>query len=217
MSLATLGEIQTAIQARAYGSDTSAAQVEFINACYREIFRERRWSWREATGQVTSTIGNPAVSLAALTDIDQRPDAVRIEVSTTYYDLEYLEPTELRRREHVDRANGVPQFWTYFAGAVRLYARPDRAYTVDVDYLKKYTPLSVAGDVPLIPEEHRDVLVSGPCAMLAQRERDWQAYGIFKQEYEQGRTEIRTADTRRPRQTGLRVQKSGFFVDDEVS
>jgi hypothetical protein len=151
MSLANLGEIQTAVQARGYGSDTAAAQIEFANACYREIVRERRWSWREATTTAVTVVGNPVVNLAAITDLDQRPDAIRLEIATTYIDLDYVEPEELRAREHTDRANAAPYCWTWYAGQLRLYPRPDKVYTVDVDYMKKYTPLAIAGDIPLIP------------------------------------------------------------------
>lgn len=217
MSLANLGEIQTAIQARGYGSDAAAAQIEFINACYREIVRERRWSWREATTAVAAVVGNPAVSLAGITDLDQRPDAVRIEIGSTYLDLEYVDPEELRRREHLDRQNGVPEVWTYYAGQLRLYPRPDKAYTVDVDYFKKYAALAASPDVPLIPEEYRDVLVDGPCQKLAQRERDWHAANAFKADYEQGRAELRAADARHPRQTSSRVKQSGFFFEDSTT
>lgn len=212
MSLANLGEIKTAVQARGYATDVSTEIVEFTNAIYRDVLLERRWSWREASGTVSAVVGNPVVDTSALTLLDGRPDAVRIEIGSIYVcDLDYLEPEEFRAKEQVDRTNSQPIYWTYFAGQLKLYPRPDQAYTVTVDYFKKYTALDNDGDVPLIPEEHRDVLVYGDLEELALRERDETAASYWSAKKERSLGRLRAADARSPRQTPGQVKRSGFY------
>jgi hypothetical protein len=179
--MATAATLLTRAQAYGYGTDTATQQLEALNEEVRELYLERKWQWREATTTLTATIGNNAVALTA--GIGQVL-TVRLQDSTVAaYDLEWLEPEDFRDIEQGDipAENGRPSYWTRFANALRLWPRPDKAYTVVVDYVIVRTADLASGDEVPLPYEYEDIVVYGVVYRMAIRQRDFQlaewAYG----------------------------------------
>jgi hypothetical protein len=196
-----VSEIQTAVQAHGFGSDTAAAQLEGINQVERQINGKRRWPWLEKTTTGTLTVGTASYAVPA--DFRQ-PDSVRVEIGTEYYDLEYLRPVELRRLSHVDRDNSTPRYWTEYEGKLYFHPRPDRVYTYTLDYVKKVTQLT-AGSTPLAPSDYHDVYVWGALMMLAARERDWQMHAFAGSQFRERVQEMEDEYNLRQRQSSSRV------------
>lgn len=67
-----------------------------------------------------------------------------------------------------------------------LYPYPDKAYTLKFDAYIKPTALSAATDVPLIPEQFRQVIVDGATAYGYQYRGEAQQYGINFARFEEG-------------------------------
>ena len=67
-----------------------------------------------------------------------------------------------------------------------LYPYPDAAYTLKYDAYIKPTSLSAATDVPLIPEQFRQVIVDGATAYGYQYRGEAQQYGINFARFEEG-------------------------------
>ena len=67
-----------------------------------------------------------------------------------------------------------------------LYPYPDAAYTLKYDAYIKPTALSAATDVPLIPEQFRQVIVDGATAYGYQYRGEAQQYGINFTRFEDG-------------------------------
>lgn len=211
----TLADLQASIQARGVGPDTASVQTILINSVGRKVTLMRRWRWREATANLTTVVGNPSVALAPLGTNMQDIDAVRLSVSAQDNDdLVYMDPGKLRNNLQIDQTNDRPRFWTRYAGGLLVYPRPDIVYTLPTDYLTKWVDLVNPTDVPVLPEEYRDLLVYGPLMDMAERERDiWQKY-IWQDAYNDALSTMQEADGREPRQTSSRVERSGFFYDE---
>lgn len=169
----TEAALQTAIQAKGYGTDSATAQVEAIKSAWRRVLGLRRWPFLEAAATTTATVGSETVSLAAITDL-ARVEAIRLTIGTEGYgDLRFVERGQLRNWLTSDLDQATPYAWTLHAGAVLLYPRPERAYTVTVDYKKR--PTYNAADI-LFPEDYQDVLVWAAISELTFRQRELNGY-----------------------------------------
>lgn len=181
----TLAQIQAAIQARGFGSDTATAQIELINSYYRQIMELHRWSFNDlVNSSLVTVVGTSSVAVSSITDLDAI-DAVHLRfpaagTPTETHNLVYLSPQEFRARLYdagFNQAgtNGIPVWWTQVSGdasAIQLLPFPDRIYGLDVDYNRNAVDLAAAGDIPVLPTKFHDLLVWGPIVDLSIRERD---------------------------------------------
>lgn len=209
---ATLANIRTAIQQRGYGTDTATAQTELVNSVYRRIVGMHRWRFLEITNNqtITCTVGDDSYSLATLTDL-MHLDAVRIEFGTDYPPIDYVNPQEFRDLQHADRDNGVPRYWTRISNTVYLWPVPDKAYKLDIDYIKYPANLSADADTTVIPEPYaQDVLAWGAIAELCFRERDPAGYDLAKNEFGNRLADMLNEYGQPQRQTASTVVRSGF-------
>lgn len=169
----TEADLQASIQAKGYGTDSATAQAVAIKSAWRRVLGMRHWPFLEASQALTATTGSETVSLAAITDL-ARVEAVRLTFGTEGYGkLDFVERGRLRNWLGDDRDQGAPTCWTTHAGALLLYPRPERAYTVTVDYKKRPAYSAAAID---FPEEYQDVLVWGAVSELTFRQRELNGY-----------------------------------------
>lgn len=210
----TLTNVTDAIQARGYGSDTLTTQQELVRAELRRIYGLRRWKWLDKTGTLTLTAAVDSVSLSGLSDL-RAIDAVRASFSTTEYDdMEWLPEQQLRKLSHVERDDrDVPMYWTQFADKILVHPRPDRAYTLTVDYGRRTTLPTSGSDTIVLPDEYLDVLVWGAVAALAFRQRDWTGQAAAKTMHDELLAEMIREDSIQQRQSSARVQHSSFWDD----
>lgn len=213
-----LGQLRTAIQQRGWDTDTATVQNEVVNAAYREIAGKRRWSWLDTQVTATATVGTNAVTTGFPADVRGNAlNAVRISTGTDYYELEYLAPQDFREEQHANRDNGVPAWWTYYAGQLLIQPRPIAAYSVVIDYTKDPPDLSADADTPLIPATYHDVLVYSAIEELAARERDGNTAAWAHARYKEKLREVEQEEGISQGQTSSRVADSGFFTPFEVA
>jgi len=205
-----LGQLRTALQARGYATDTATQQTELINAVYREVSGYRRWDWLQAAGGSTTVVGQDTVSTGGITNLVSI-DTVRVLFGTSYYDLEYLTPTEFDTRAYVDRDVGTPQYWTYQKGDLYLWPRPDKVYQVDINYIKDPPDLTADADTPLFPATYHDLLVWGALRDIAHRERDWAASDHANARFETLLARMTAAHGMKQRQAPRQVRRSDFW------
>lgn len=212
MAEGDLTDLQSRIQAKGYGTDTATAQTAALNSVLKRVCGMRRWPFLEVADNtsITTTAGDETYSLSAITDY-LHIDAARALIGTEYYDLEYKRPQELRRLLHQDRVNGIPEYWTQINNILYLYPRPDRVYTLSIDYIKKPSTLSAGGDTNVLPLTYQDVLVWGAIAEMTFRERDIQGYNVAKQEYFARLRDMMTEYGLLNRQNSSTVVESGYW------
>ena len=73
-----------------------------------------------------------------------------------------------------------------------LFPYPDKAYELKYEYFIKPTALAAATDVPLIPEQFRQVIVDGATAYSYQYRGESQQYGINFARFEDGIKQMQT-------------------------
>jgi hypothetical protein len=142
----TLARCAAACRTLGYGTDTATIQTAAINSVNRRIEGMHRWPWQEATTGYGRTRSRPPARLTSLPADLLHIDTVRLENGTTYLDLEWERPVEIRRLLHLDRDNGTPTLWTKWNGQILVYPRADLAYTATLDYIKDPVDLVADGD-----------------------------------------------------------------------
>jgi hypothetical protein len=211
----TLGDVQTAVQARGYGADTAAQQLGFAQAALRRLYSLRRWRFMEASGTTVAVAGIPAVSLPAST---RSVDAVRLAFGTDHIDLDYLPQEELRAFWYTDRTPDEPRYWTLDRGgsSVFLWPVPNKVYTVEFDTIvRSPIPPDAATAVPLLPDEFLDVVTNMVCADTAARQRDWNAVGYWREQYQTLLTELVKTYALDQRQSSREVARWDGWEDVE--
>jgi hypothetical protein len=208
----TLAQLQAAIQAKGYTTDTATQQIAFLNEIYREVCGMNRWPFLEAQDSSLSTaVGTSAYTLPFANW--RNIDAVRIEIAALqqYDNLRYCGVQEFREMEHIDRDTSTPFYWTFYANQLHFYPVPDSVYTVRIDYIVEPADLAAAGDVPVLPTQYHDVLVWGAIESLAFRERDWLGRQFAQSKKEEMLKRLEEEYLLRQRQTGSQVKKSGYW------
>lgn len=191
----TRADIKTLLQAAGYATDTDTAQNAAIDAAFREVAGSRNWGWLQATATPTLTVGSNVLT-ALPTDLAM-PTEVRIEFGTDFIEpLKFLDYDELNDKIHKYRENDVPVQWSWYNNTIYIWPRPDKAYTVTLDYYS--IPVGPTGDswVPPFDSDFHQILAWGALRWLSFRERDWWAHMTADQEYRQLLREMESADAR---------------------
>jgi hypothetical protein len=207
-----LSQLQAAVQAYGYGTDTAAQQTVFINAAYREVHSKQRWPFLEAYDTSLSTIaGVNTVSLATLGGSTpwRNLDAVRIQSDGTAnsgQDMDYMQPQNMRSREtEYSDWSAKPRNWSVIDQTLHLWPIPDGVYTLGIDYIIEPPDLVNPTDTPLLPIPYHDVLVFGALKQIAMRERDLWSIGNYGAEYQRRLQEFEEEYFLRQRQTSSTV------------
>lgn len=205
----TLAEMRTRLQNMGYGTDTVASQSDMLQAAYRRLQGLHHWPWLRNKTTLPTVVGTPSYSLAFITDL-LHLDAVRLEIGQQPFTLEYKSPEEFAETAHADRDNGIPRFWTERFGEVHLWPRPDRVYTVTIEYTKD-PPDILDGSAPIFDATYHDVIVFGALGDIAFRERDWQAGARADAQWDRRVAEMEKAYGVRQTQSSSHVRRSSFW------
>lgn len=206
-------DVQAAVQAEGYGTDTAAQQLTFLRGLLRRLYGMRRWRFLEQTNTSLSTaVATPTVSLATITTLTH-VDAVRLTFGTTVYGLEHRPEQLLRDYDACDQTVSVPLYWTQRNNTIQFWPRPDRIYTIQLDYLELPTLPTVAGDTVTWPDSYLDVLTWGVAKRMAARQRDAAMASLADGEYTAALREMLQAHGVQQRQTSDRVEQWSGWAD----
>jgi hypothetical protein len=213
----TLAQLQAAIQAHGYETDTAPQQTIAINTAYRNICGQKRWPFMEATATLALPAAASSISTATITDLVHMDSVRANDAAGNYYDMEWVDLQEYRTRVTLDPLRtGAPEVWTYTRNAVYVYPIADRAYTLNVEYILDPPDLSADSDIPVLPATYHDAIVSGALAVLGTRERDWNQVSVHQQRFDFRTREMDRELNLRQRQTAGRVGSSYTYRPYEL-
>ncbi len=181
----TVADLKAAIRARGYATDTAGEQLIMLNSMQRDVLGDHRYRFMLVELSVAAVAATPNYTLAPT------PPVHHIEaVSFTDSGGQAL-PIVRGNLDELD-AFGVDGYtpdgryrWAELQpGKLRIFPAPAVAGTLLVRYSKEAATLSADGDTPTIPAPYLDVLVAGVCELLAMRERQPDAVGMFGAEKE---------------------------------
>tara|TARA_R110002073_G_scaffold225145_1_gene385969 strand:+ start:66 stop:782 length:717 start_codon:yes stop_codon:yes gene_type:complete len=162
--------------------------------------REFGWPFTHATttqvlvaGQTRYTIPTDAQSVDYDTFRISKDDALAV-AGITLRILDYKEYTQKYiEQETTSNVGAVPNYvFRSPDNNYGMYPYPSKAYTLKFEYYKKPTALSAHGDVPLVPEQYRQVIVDGATAYAYQYRGEAQQYGINFSRFEDGIKQMQT-------------------------
>jgi len=162
--------------------------------------REFGWPFTHATttqvlvaGQTRYTIPADTQSVDYDTFRISKDDALGVS-GITLRILDYKEYTQKYiEQETTTNVGAVPNYvFRSPDNNYGMYPYPDKAYTLKFEYYKKPTALSAHGDVPLVPEQYRQVIVDGATAYAYQYRGEAQQYGINFSRFDDGIKQMQT-------------------------
>lgn len=193
MSIGTYSELKTAIANWTARADLSSGRDdEFIDNVEARFNRRLRIRAMEASTTGTTTEDEPTITLPTdffemrsflLTVTTNNPKQLRFITTGAADGLEYGEP-------------GVPDFYTFAGGAIRLYPTPDAAYTYTLRYYTKIPALSASQTTNYILTNFPDVYLWGCRFEAYSYALDIESAAAAKQMYEEAIKEIERHDGR---------------------
>lgn len=201
-------DVTASIQTKGYGSDTATAQLEMVKSALRRVYTARRWRFlQKQDSTLTLTVGTGTKSLTGLTGLTH-VDGVRIAFGTETYELTYRDYQALRTLDHEDRVADVPEAWTLIdSTTLQVWPRPERAYTLTIDYVYLPTLPATASAMLVFPDEHLDVLAWAACEEMAFRQRDYAAADRARARYDDALKDMVRAFAFTQRQSAAEVER----------
>lgn len=78
-----------------------------------------------------------------------------------------------------------PQYWYHDGATIRLFPTPNTGYALTLRYYKIPTELTADADVPTIPSQHGELLVSGASYRILQVKDNYDQAGIHQNKYDE--------------------------------
>lgn len=153
---------------------------------YRDIAGRHRWSWLEESVSITTTAAAPTT---AITTADfmyfgrLRPNSANTLLTPDFVPWNAMRD-DFMRTSPTRLPIGPPTKYSVWENTIYWYPIPDAVYTYSMQYWKQPPDLFSDGDVPLIREKDRDVLVFGALAYAALRDNDMPRMATFQNQYE---------------------------------
>ena len=147
-----------------------------INKWYKRFFDQHKWIWAQKE-TTFPTVANQVRYILP----DDTLKIITMQIRNLVRDIREID----RDRFIKDYPGGwttitaaVPLVYMYAppvasgtsknALQVDMWPYPDQIYTITMDYMARFTPMSLDTDVPVIPPEYDPVLVHGPLSEIMQ-------------------------------------------------
>ena len=207
----TLAEYVQLVEDLGFDGTTDAIKERAVNSARQRVCRDGRWNFTQSDSQsLTTTAGTAEVAATGITNF-LRPDAVRLLDGDDPVPLAWQPYQLLRERQTQEPDVGQPVFWTERNGTLIFFPTPDRAYTVDLEYV--FVPADLAGETEDDMPEHLASLVQWAAAVdILFRQRDLAAASAADGHYKN--TLLPAAfsqDKTYQRQNPRRVRKTGIW------
>lgn len=186
MNLLTVSHYQALVRNRLDDQSYEVGKLlQFLNDANREITNSHRWRFMESTFLGNITIGTNSYSLPTgfqaainftITDPNAQASFVRYMPYETY-DQFYPDPTAL--------ASATPSIWTFFSNSLIIGpALPDKAYTMQLRYIKNPVTLVNTTDLLDVPDDFSEIVVLSAYKRALMTNDNFDQAQIIQQEVE---------------------------------
>jgi hypothetical protein len=191
MTISTYAELKTGIANWLARSDLTGRDDEFIDNVEAKFNRRLRLRTQESVATGTFTAEDPAVALP-LNFLEMR--SFTFDVSDHPLTLEFA---TLEQNEALEWSSpGIPKYYTFANGGIRLFPAPDQAYTYTIRHYSKIPALSASATSNYIIANFPDAYLYGSlieaCAFIGDDPR----LPMWKHGFEEVMEEIKRADAR---------------------
>jgi hypothetical protein len=209
-------DIVTKVQQRVRDTGFSSTQIiDYLNDTQNDIFNEYRLPFMETSQNYTLTVGVSDITNGSNlpTDYTQALDLFNTytgyEQIISYKDIreiDYLYPDPDDTTLHTTTA---PRYWYFYAQTIRVFPKPDKAYTLTLRYYKKPTLLVNSSDVPSLPSQFQELLVIGAAYRVLQTKDNYDQAGILQNKYDEilAKLVMQTAQNQVGTTTQVRINK----------
>lgn len=185
-----LSTIVTKVQLRVRDTGYSTAEIiNYINDTQNDVFNEYRLPFMETSQNYTLTpnvsdITNGAGLPANYTQaIDLIYTGAGGEHLIVYKDIREVDRLDSDPDDLTAHPAGGPLYWYFYAQTIRVFPAPSSAYTVSLRYYKKPTLLTADADIPSIPSQFEELLVTGAAYRVLQVKDNYDQAGILENKY----------------------------------
>lgn len=157
------------------------------------VYRDRVKGWlNDANSKVRrrlklpdAELRGPLVTVAGQPMYDVPAGTLRVLGVSYPVEAQRLEPLDLRALDVVEvGATGRPTGYVFTGTKLVFTPTPDAAYTLELDTISAAPKLVADSDVPALPEEYHDVLVTYAQSRGYRSEEDFELAAAFMNDYE---------------------------------
>lgn len=187
-----LSDIVTKVQQRVRDTGYSSAEItNYINDTQNDVFNEYRLPFMQATQLYTMTAdesditdgnGLPANFVQA---VDLTLTTVGREKVLNYMDFSEVDQMYPDPDDTTMHPANVPNIWYFYAETIKTYPVPNSGYTLSLRYYKKPTVLAEDADVPELPSEFEELLVTGAAYRVLQVKDNYDQAGVLENKYQE--------------------------------
>lgn len=188
----TLAGVVNKVQLRVRDSGYDYGEItNYLNDTVNDIYNEYRLTFMQTTQLYTVTIG-----VSDITNGTGLPttfvEAINLTLTTAgkesiipYRDFTEIDDMYPDEDDPTAHPKGQPLYWYYYANTIRLFPAPDVAYTLTLRYYKRPTLLTADAQVPEVPSEFEELLVSGASYRVLQVKDQYDQAGIHQNKYDE--------------------------------
>lgn len=179
MSIMNRAAIRAEVQNHGFDAVTATRINQWIDNAHQEIVCEDLWPFRKAY-----IVGAAPLTIAYTGTIESVWDA------TASCLVEPIDRVELLRRGLTLTDAGGAASYYYFNDESQINTYPT-GVSIEVRLFADAQPLADDLATPMLPEKHQQILVDRTCAYAAKEIRDWDAYNVYKSEWQAGLDRMR--------------------------
>lgn len=187
-----VSDIVTKVQQRVRDTGYSSTEIlNYINDTQNDVFNEYRLPFMEATQTYTLASGTADITNGSglptnyVQAIDLTLTTAGTEKVLPWRDVRDIDNTYPDPDDTTANPTSIPEYWYYYADTIKVYPAPNSEYTVSLRYYKKPTILDADADVPEIPSEFEELLVSGASYRVLQVKDNYDQAAIHQNKYDE--------------------------------
>lgn len=213
----TTGDIVTRVQQRVRDTGYSSSEIKsYINDTINDVFNEYRLPFMETTHDYTFTVNDSDITHGSGLPSDY-VQAIDLYLTTSgqervvpFRDVREIDNYHPDPDDTVTNPANTPKYWYMYARTPRVFPAPDQAYTATLRYYKRPTAVSADADVPDLPSEFEELLVTGAAYRVLQVKDNYDQAAIQQNKYDEllQKLVVRYSQTQVGRPTLMRINRN---------